>query len=160
MRPHRRTGYQITDQQWQRIAHLLPGKIGDVGHAAADNRLFINRTAEAAVLWIARSGAPWRDLPERFELWNSNYQRFRRWAKADVWRKVFEELQEPDLDWLMIDSTVVRAHQHASGQKKRSCQRMLSRADFYGSNKRARISFVIFFAPLDHRINPMNQLVS
>ena len=118
MRPHRRTGYEITDQQWQRIAHLLPGKIGDVGHTPADNRLFINRTGEPAVLWIARSGAPWRDLPERFGLWNSNYQRFRRWAKADVWRKVFEELQEPDLDWLMIDSTVVRAHQHASGQKK------------------------------------------
>lgn len=109
MRPHRRTGYEITDQQWQRIAHLLPGKSGDVGHTAADNRLFIN-----AVLWIAGSGAPWRDLPERVGLWNSSYQRFRRWAKADVWRKVFEELQEPDLDWMMIDSIVVRAHQHAS----------------------------------------------
>ena len=117
MRPHRRTGYEITDQQWQRITHLLPGKVGDVGHTAADNRLFINRTGEPAVLWVARSGTPWRDLPERFGLWNSNYQRFRRWAKADVWRLVFDELQEPDLEWLMIDSTVVRAHQHASGQK-------------------------------------------
>ena len=113
MRPHRRTGYEITDQQWQQLAHLLPGKIGDVGRSAADNRLFIN-----AVLWIARSGAPWRDLPERFGPWNSAYRRFRRWAKANIWQTVFDQLQEPDLDWLMIDSTVVRAHQHAAGQKK------------------------------------------
>ncbi len=105
--------YEITDQQWERILHLLPGKVGHVGRSAADNRLFIN-----AVLWIARSGAPWRDLPERFGPWNSVYQRFRRWAKAAVWKTVFEELQEPDLDWLMIDSTTVRAHQHSAGQKK------------------------------------------
>ena len=110
--------YEITDQQWQRIAHLLPGKVGHVGRSAVDNRLFIN-----AVLWIARSGAPWRDVPERFGPWNSVYQRFRPvrrcgWAKAGVWKIVFDELQEPDLDWLMIDSTTVRAHQHAAGQKK------------------------------------------
>ena len=110
--------YEITDQQWQRLAHLLPGKAGDVGRSATDNRLFINRTGEPAVLWIARSGAPWRDLPERFGPWNSAYRRFRRWAKSDVWQHIFDELQEPDLDWLMIDSTVVRAHQHAAGQKK------------------------------------------
>jgi putative transposase len=105
--------YEITDPQWERIKHSLPGKIGHVGRSAADNRLFIN-----AVLWIARSGAPWRDSPERFGPWNSVYQRFRRWAKTEVWKTVFEELQEPDLDWLMIDSTTVRAHQHAAGQKK------------------------------------------
>lgn len=105
--------YEITDQQWERIAPLLPGKVGDVGRSAADNRLFIN-----AVLWIARSGGPWRDLPERFGAWNSIYQRFRRWAKSSVWQEVFDKLQEPDLDWLMIDSTTVRAHQHSAGQKK------------------------------------------
>lgn len=110
--------YEITDQQRERITHLLPGKTGDVGRSAVDNRLFINRTGEPAVIWIARSGAPWRDLPERFGPWNSVYQRFRRWAKTDVWKKVFEDLQEPDFDWIMIDSTVVRAHQHAAGQKK------------------------------------------
>ncbi|WP_460981948.1 transposase [Spirosoma fluminis] len=76
--------YEITDQQWERIAPRLPGKITDVGRSAADNRLFIN-----AVLWIARSGAPWRDLPDRFGLWNSVYQRFRGWAKAGVWQRVF-----------------------------------------------------------------------
>jgi putative transposase len=105
--------YELTDQQWHRLAPFLPGKPGDVGHTAADNRLFMN-----AVLWIARSGAPWRDLPERFGRWNSVYRRFRRWALAHVWQQVFEQLQEPDLDWLMIDSTVVRAHQQAAGQKK------------------------------------------
>ena len=110
--------YEITDQQWQPLAHLLPGKAGDVGRSAIDNRLFINRTGEPAILWIARSGAPWRDLPERFGPWNSAYRRFRPWAKSGVWQDVFDQLQEPDLDWLMIDSTVVRAHQHAAGQKK------------------------------------------
>lgn len=105
--------YEITDHQWQLLAPLLPGKAGDVGCTAADNRLFIN-----AVLWIARSGAPWRDLPERFGHWNSVYRRFQRWAKAGIWKSVFDELQDPDLDWLMIDSTIVRAHQHAAGQKK------------------------------------------
>ena len=105
--------YEISDYDWQRVSELLPGKSGDVGRTAKDNRRFLN-----AVLWVARSGAPWRDLPERFGPWNSVYQRFRRWAKKGVWQRVFEALQEPDLDWLMLDSTVVRAHQHAAGQKK------------------------------------------
>jgi putative transposase len=104
--------YEIKDYEWIRLEPLLPGKVGDVGRSAADNRLFIN-----AVLWVARSGAPWRDLPERFGNWNSVYQRFRRWSKKGVWQQVFEGLQEPDLDWLLLDSTTVRAHQHAAGQK-------------------------------------------
>jgi putative transposase len=105
--------YEITDHQWQKMASLLPGKSGDVGRNAVDNRLFIN-----AVVWIARSGAPWRDLPQRFGKWNSVYRRFRRWAQEAIWQKIFQALQEPDLDWIMIDSTIVRAHQHAAGQKK------------------------------------------
>ncbi|PVY38318.1 putative transposase [Pontibacter virosus] len=104
--------YEISDHDWQRLSPLLPGKPGDVGCTPRDNRLFLN-----AVLWIARSGAPWRDLPERYGPWNSAYQRFRRWARKGVWQQVFEQLQEPDLDWLMLDSTTVRAHQHAAGQK-------------------------------------------
>lgn len=105
--------YEITDAQYARIEHLLAGKVGDVGRSAANNRDFLN-----AVLWIARSGAPWRDLPERFGNWNSVYQRFRRWARTGVWQRIFEQVQEPDLDWMMIDSTIVRAHQSAAGQKK------------------------------------------
>ena len=105
--------YEIKDADWTRLAPLLPGKAGDAGRSAADNRLFVN-----AVLWIARSGAPWRDLPERFGPWNSTYRRFRRWAQKGVWQRVFEAVQDPDLDWAMLDSTSVRAHQHAAGQKK------------------------------------------
>jgi len=105
--------YELSDLQWQKIEVMLPGKVGDVGRPSVDNRLFIN-----AVLWIARSGAPWRDLPERFGCWNSVYRRFRRWSQNGIWQKVFETLQEPDLDWIMIDSTIVRVHQHAAGQKK------------------------------------------
>nr|WP_255896849.1 IS5 family transposase [Rufibacter sediminis] len=115
--------YEINDRQWGQIAHLLPGKASDVGRTASDNRLFLN-----AVLWVARSGAPWRDLPERFGPWNSAYVRFRRWAKKGVWERVFGQLQDPDLDWVMVDSTVVRAHQHASGQKKQPRRECLGKS--------------------------------
>ena len=63
-----------------------------------------------AVLWIAKTGAPWRDLPERFGNWNSVWKRFDRWARKGTWRAVFEALQDPDLEWLILDSTVIRAH--------------------------------------------------
>lgn len=109
--PQRR--YELTDEQWERIKDLLPGKASDPGRTALDNRLFLN-----AVLWIARTGAPWADLPERFGKHNSVFQRFNRWSKKGVWQAVFEQLQDPDLEWLMIDATIVRAHQHAAGQKK------------------------------------------
>jgi putative transposase len=110
--------YELNDADWVRIAPLLKGKPGDVGRSSADKRLFIN-----AVIWIARSGAPCgsppgRDLPERYGVWNSVYQRFRRWAKSGHWQAVFQALQDPDLDWTMLDSTLVRAHQQAGGQKK------------------------------------------
>jgi transposase len=104
--------HEITDEHWGRIKDLLPGQPGDPGVTAKDNRLFVN-----AVLWIAKTGAPWRDLPERFGLWGSAWKRFDRWAKKGVWKRVFEALQDPDLEWMIIDSTVVRAHQHAAGKK-------------------------------------------
>jgi len=108
-----RRRYELTDQQYERIEPLLSGKPGDPGRNAEDNRRFIN-----AVYWIARTGAPWADLPERFGKYDTVYQRFNRWAKKGRWKAIFEALQEPDLDWVMIDSSVVRAHQHAAGQKK------------------------------------------
>ena len=105
--------HEIAQDAWERIEGLLPGKAGDVGVTAADNRLFIN-----AVFWIAKTGAPWRDLPSRFGPWDTVYQRFNRWSKKGVWQKIAEALaDDPDLEWLMIDSTVVRAHQHAAGKK-------------------------------------------
>ncbi len=68
--------YEITDEQWERIMDLLPGKSGDAGRTGKDNRCFVN-----GVLWIARSGAPWRDLPERYGKRNSVFTRFNRWSK-------------------------------------------------------------------------------
>ena len=108
-----RRRYELSDEEWERIQDLLPGKASDPGVTAKDNRLFLN-----AVAWIARSGAPWRDLPERYGNWNSVYKRFSDWSNKGTWVKIFEALQDPDFDWLMLDSTIVRAHQHAAGQKK------------------------------------------
>ena len=105
--------HAISDDNWERIKDLLPGKAGDPGVTAKDNRLFID-----AVPWIAKTGAPWRDLPARFGKWNSAWRRFDRWAKKGVWRRVFDALQEPDLEWVILDSTVVRAHQDAAGAPK------------------------------------------
>ena len=81
---------------------------------AKDNRLFVN-----AVLWIDRTGAPWRDLPERYGNWHSVYVRYKRWCDKGIWEKLFQALcqEDPDFEYVMIDSTVVRAHQHAAGAK-------------------------------------------
>ena len=105
--------YAISDKDFQRIKPLLPGQPGKPGRNAKDNRLFID-----AVLWIARTGAPWEDLPERFGKHNTVYKRFQRWTKKGRWQAIFEALQDPDLEWIMLDTSVIRAHQHAAGQKK------------------------------------------
>ena len=111
--------YELTDEDYSKIEPFLPGSEGDPGRHGADNRLFLN-----AVMWVARSGAPWRDLPERFGNWNSVYQRFNRWLKNGVWEEIFRELgQEADLKQLMLDSTTIRAHQHAAGAKKKPRKR-------------------------------------
>ncbi|MDO7874749.1 IS5 family transposase [Hymenobacter sp. ASUV-10] len=115
--------YELKDADWTRLAPLLPGKVGDAVRSTADNRLFVN-----TVLWIARSGAPWRDLPERFGPWNSVYRRFRRWAQKGIWQRVFEAIQDPDLDWAMLDSTSIRAHQHAAAKKSAAPAEALSRS--------------------------------
>lgn len=107
--------HEISDANWLRIHLLLPGQPGDPGVTVSeeDNRLFVN-----AVFWIAKTGAPWRDLPERFGNWNSVFQRFNRWAQKGVWQRIAEVLSEDaDLEWLLVDSTTVRAHQHAAGKK-------------------------------------------
>lgn len=106
---------QLRDEQWDRIEPLVPGKAGDRGRTGVDNRMFIE-----AVLWIARTGSPWRDLPAEFGNWNSAYQRFARWSRAGVWHRVFASLaQERRFREVFIDSTIVRAHQHAAGAAKK-----------------------------------------
>lgn len=106
----------LRDDQYERIAGLLSGKASDPGRTAADNRLFVE-----AVLWIARTGSPWRDLPGEFGPWNSVYQRFARWSRRGVWDRVFAQLaQDADFEEVFIDSTIVRAHQHAAGAPKKT----------------------------------------
>jgi len=106
--------HEIKDEDWERIKDSLPGQPGGPGVTAEDDRLFMN-----AVLWIAKTGAPWRDLPERFGKWGTVWKRFDRWAKKGVWKRVFEALRDPDLEWMIIDGTVVRAHQHAAGAENK-----------------------------------------
>ncbi len=125
--------HEIKDGDWERIRDPLPGKAGDPGVTAKNNRLFIN-----AILWIAKTGIPWRDLPERFGNWNSVWKRFDRWAKKGVWEQVFLALQDPDLEWLFFDSTVIRANQHAAGAKGGNRPRHLAGR---GADSRPRSTF-------------------
>ena len=105
--------YELSDAQWLRIADLLPGKAGDPGRTGRDNRLFVN-----GVLWVLRSGAHWHDLPERYGKWKSLHTRFSRWAKAGVWERVFKTLTaDRQNEYLMLDTTLVRAHQQAATGK-------------------------------------------
>jgi transposase len=106
--------HALRDDQWERIKHLLPGQQGWVGVTAADNRRFVE-----AVLYRYRTGLPWRDLPERFGDWKNIHRRFSRWTRSGVWKRVFEHLAaDADNEYAMIDSTVVRAHQHSAGAQK------------------------------------------
>jgi len=105
--------YELTQAQWERIAPLLPGKSSDPGRTGGDNRLFVN-----GVLWVLRSGAHWRDLPERYGKWKTLHKRFTRWAKAGIWDAVFASLtKDRSNQYLMLDSTLVRAHQQAATGK-------------------------------------------
>jgi transposase len=108
----------LRDDQWERIAPLLPGKVEDAGRSGADNWLFVEAVLWEAVLWIVRVGAPWRDLPEAFGKWNSIFQRFRRWVKAGVFDRIFEALSDDaDFEYVIVDGTIVRVHQHGTGAK-------------------------------------------
>jgi putative transposase len=112
--------FELTDEQFRRIEDLLPGKPGDPGATARDNRLFMD-----AVLWIARTGAPWPDLPERFGKFDTAFQRFNRWAKSGVLARVMEAPgDDADLERLLIDSTVVRARRHAAWAEKKGESRI------------------------------------
>ncbi len=107
--------YALRDDQWQRMEHLLPGREGCVGVTAKDNRLFVD-----AVLYRYRAGIPWRDLPERFGDFRVVHLRHSRWSTTGVWQRLLVDLaQDPDNEYAMIDSTIVRAHQHSAGAVKK-----------------------------------------
>jgi len=105
--------HAISDADWERIERLLPGQHGQHGGRAKNNRLFID-----AVLYVARTGIPWADLPERFGKGNSVWRRFDRWNAKGRWDPILAVLRDPELDILILDSSVVRAHPCAAGAKK------------------------------------------
>lgn len=107
--------YELSDQEWEQIAGLLPKETtGKRGRPSKDNRTMIN-----AMIWIARSGAPWRDLPERYGPWETVYSRFRRWIDDGILDNIFRVLSlEAELEDLSIDASIVQAHQHSAGAKK------------------------------------------
>ena len=103
----------LSDVQWERIAPLLPGKKGDPGRSGENNRRFVE-----GVLWVVRTGAPWRDLPDCFGKWFSVWKRFRRWALKGVFERLFQALSdEPDFEYALIDGTIIKVHRHATGAK-------------------------------------------
>ena len=104
----------LGDAAWERIAPVIIGRADQRGSTGRDNRMFVE-----GVLWIVRTGSPWRDLPEVFGDWNTVFRRFSRWSRKGVWWRMFAAMSDdPDFEYLIIDSTVIRAHQHAAGAKK------------------------------------------
>jgi transposase len=110
---------ELTNEQWERLQPLLPPQKAWTGQPAKDHRLIIN-----ALLWLARTGAPWRDLPERYGPWSTVASRFYRWQKVGIWQRILAELQahsdaadELDGEQHYVDSTIIRAHQHAAGAR-------------------------------------------
>lgn len=115
--------HDISDDRWAVIEQLLPGRRGQHGGVAANNRLFIN-----AILYIAKTGIAWRDLPSEYGNWDTVYHRYNEWCKTGRWPRIFEALQDSDLEWLLIDSTVIRAHRHAAGMNTGGADEDLGRS--------------------------------
>ena len=115
---------QITDKRWNELKAILEKIRDGRGKASVQSE----REFLEAVLWIARTGSPWRDLPAQLGHWHNVYVRFRRWEKAGIWFRLWEEIQHKSFSQaraLFIDTTIIRAHQHASGaQKKTPLQRL------------------------------------
>lgn len=103
--------HDISDRIWTLLQPHLPGRKGSSGRNARDNRQFIN-----AVIWILRTGAPWRDLPPYYGDWKNTHRRFCRWRDKGVWEKLFNMfVQDPDFEWLMIDASYIKVHPDGTG---------------------------------------------
>ena len=129
----------LTDAQWERLHPLLPPQKPRTGRPANDHRTVLN-----GILWVLRTGSPWRALPGRYGSWKTAASRFYRWQRAGIWDRVLAELQrradaEGRLDWSLhfVDSTVVRAHQHAAGAKGGTRKRRRWAAAAAGSPRRS-----------------------
>jgi transposase len=112
--------HALTDRQWEQLAPLLPPAKPRTGRPNHDHRRILD-----GLLWHLRTGAPWRDLPERYGPWQTVYSRFRRWQRAGIWDRLLAALQAAgdgagQLDWSLhfVDGSVIRAHQHAAGAQK------------------------------------------
>ena len=110
----------LSNEQWERLRPLLPPQKPRTGRPAKDHRTMLN-----GIFWLLRTGAPWRDLPSQYGPWQTAATRFYRWRRAGVWESVLQVLQQQadaggQLDWEQhyLDSTVIRAHQHAAGAKR------------------------------------------
>jgi len=122
-----RKRHELTDDQWEQLAPLLPPQKPHTGRTNLDHRMVLN-----GILWILKTGAPWRDLPERYGKWQTVYSRFYRWRQQGIWDRIFAALhqikdQAGQLDWEIhyVDGSSVRAHQHAAGAKKATLPRKL-----------------------------------
>ena len=100
-----RRRHELTDAQWEKIQDLLPGKPGDPGRTATDNRLFVD-----AVVYVLKTGIPWDDLPARFGKPNTVWKRFDRWCAAGVWKRIAAALGDSDPEEVQLDSTSIKAH--------------------------------------------------
>jgi len=105
--------FVLTDAQWAKMEPHCLGKPSDPGRSGSDNRRFVE-----AVLWIVRTGSPWRDLPPFFGNWNTVFKRYRDWVKAGVFTRLFEACSDtPDMEYAMVDATIVKVHRHGQGAK-------------------------------------------
>jgi transposase len=110
--------HALSDEQWEKIKGLLPGKPGDPGRTAAVNRLVVD-----AVLYVLKTGIPWEDLPDRFGKPNSVWKRFDRWCASAVWERIAAALNDPDLEEVQLDSSSVKAHPVASTGRRRASEK-------------------------------------
>jgi transposase len=117
-----RRRHELTDEQWAAIEPSVPGREGDPGRHGVDNRLFLD-----AVLYVAKTGIPWRDLPERFGRWNSVWRRFDRWCASGVWATLADALGDADLEELHLDSTSIKAQHAAAGSRTRPGEKKTKR---------------------------------
>jgi transposase len=106
--------HDLSDEHWERIARLLPGLAGAHGGVGNDTRLFVN-----VIRYLAKTGIAWADLPAAAGVPNSRWQRYNRWCARGVWARVAAELRDDDTEWLMVDSSCIRAHPCAAGAKKK-----------------------------------------